>query len=156
MDPSIGLTSQQRADISLALSKILADEFLLQTKTRNAHWNVEGRDFHSKHVFFEAQYRELENWIDEIAERIRSLGHYAPASLKTFLQLTHFDEEGLANNSAEEYIKELLTDHESLIVHLRASIASVAADLHDVSASDFMTGLMEAHEKMAWMLRAHL
>jgi len=156
MDASIGITMERRRGVALTLSTILADEFVLQTKTRNAHWNVQGRDFHNKHLFFESQYRELDTIIDEVAERIRSLGHFAPASLKEYAALTHFSEQAPEDNDSLTYIKELLGDHESMILHLRENIARVADEWHDAGTSDFVTGLMKEHEKMAWMLRAHL
>src|SRR5476651_2505925 len=88
----IGITEENRKTVSFELSKLLADEFILYTKTRNAHWNVEGSDFHSMHLFFESQYEQLDDIMDSVAERIRTLGHFAPATLKSFLQLTHLAE----------------------------------------------------------------
>ena len=156
MEANIGIKQENLAAVSRSLGKILADEFILYTKTRKAHWNVEGPDFHSKHIFFEKQYGELEQIIDEIAERIRTLGHYPPASLKEYLELTHLTEESAGGNDSAKYIKELLADHESILIHLRENIDDYASALHDVGSSDYITGLMEIHEKMAWMLRAHL
>ncbi|MFC6244870.1 Dps family protein [Flavobacterium psychroterrae] len=134
----------------------MADEFILYTKTRKSHWNVEGDDFYNKHLFFEAQYTELDEVIDGVAERIRMLGHYAPATLKEFLQLTHLSEQIEIKNDSKGFIKELLIDHESIIMHLRENISVYANDYHDLGTSDYITGLMETYEKMAWMLRSHL
>lgn len=156
MEPNIGIKKEYLSQIAHELAKILADEFLLYAKTRNAHWNIEGPDFHSKHVFFEAQYEELDEIMDSVAERIRSLGHYAPATLKEYLALTHLTEKSRAANDGTGFISELLSDHESLIIHLRENINRFANDWHDAGTSDYITGLMEQHEKMAWMLRAHL
>jgi starvation-inducible DNA-binding protein len=156
MEPKIGISSENLAKVAHALNKILADEYVLYTKTRNAHWNVEGADFHSKHLFFESQYQGLDEIIDSVAERIRSLGHYAPATLKSFLALTHFSEVLYNKNDGGGFITELLNDHESLIIHLRENINIFANDLKDSGTSDYITGLMETHEKMAWMLRSHL
>jgi starvation-inducible DNA-binding protein len=156
MKPNIGISAENLSKVAHAMNVILADEYLLYTKTRNAHWNVEGADFQSKHLFFEAQYNELDDIIDGVAERIRSLGHYTPATLASFLNLTHFSEVLHENNDAAGFIKELLTDHESLIIHLRESVNFFANELKDLGTSDYVTGLMEQHEKMAWMLRAHL
>ncbi|MEO3403326.1 DNA starvation/stationary phase protection protein [Mucilaginibacter sp. CAU 1740] len=156
MEPKIGITPENLAKVAHALNGILADEFVLYTKTRNAHWNVEGPDFHSKHLFFESQYNELDEIMDSVAERIRSLGHYAPATLKSFLQLTHLSEQLHEKNDGEGFVRELLNDHESLIIRLRENINYFANDLGDAGTSDYITGLMETHEKMAWMLRAHV
>lgn len=156
MEPNIGIKKDYLSQISHELARILADEFVLYAKTRNAHWNVEGPDFHSKHVFFEQQYEELDEIMDGVAERIRSLGHYAPATLKEYLALTHQTEKSRSANDGAGFIGELLADHESLIIHLRENINRFANDWHDQGTSDYITGLMEQHEKMAWMLRAHL
>lgn len=156
MEPNIGISKENLGAVAHALNKILADEYVLYTKTRNAHWNVEGPDFHSKHLFFEGQYQELDEIMDSVAERIRSLGHYAPATLKTFLKLTHLSEVLDSKNDGTGFITELLNDHESLIIHLRENINVFANDLKDLGTSDYITGLMETHEKMAWMLRSHL
>jgi starvation-inducible DNA-binding protein len=156
MEANIGIKQIQLEKIAHALNVILADEFFLYTKTRNAHWNVKGPDFHSMHLFFETQYEQLDKLMDDTAERIRSLGHYAPATLKGFLALTHFTEQLHITNTGVGFIKELLIDHESLIIHLRGNINSFANDLQDAGTSDFVTNLLEIHEKMAWMLRAHL
>ncbi|MDV6167365.1 DNA starvation/stationary phase protection protein [Flavobacterium sp. DG1-102-2] len=156
MDAFIGIKKSQLEEVATILSKILADEFVLYTKTRNAHWNVEGLDFYNKHLFFETQYKELDQIIDNVAERIRTLGHYPPAKLKDYLQLTHLTEESRQKNDSVGFIKELLTDHESILLHLRENINNFAAILKDSGTSDYITGLMETHEKMAWMLRAHL
>jgi starvation-inducible DNA-binding protein len=156
MKTQIGITSENINIGVQKLSRLLADEFVLYTKTRNAHWNVEGYDFYNKHIFFEQQYNQLDEIMDNVAERIRSLGHYAPATLKDFLNLTQLTEAKSQDNDSIGFIKELLSDHESIIVFLRANIDHYATDLKDYGTSDFITGLMETHEKMAWMLRAHL
>ena len=151
MEAKIGIEQGHLQEVATTLNRILADEFLLYIKSRNAHWNVEGNDFYAKHKFFENQYEELDEIIDDVAERIRALGHFPIASLKKFLKLTH-----LTENDSADFIKDLLNDHEQVIIELRRNINAIATDLHDLGTSDFITGLMEKHEKMAWMLRAHL
>lgn len=153
---SIGISHENRAASAETLCRLLADEFVLYTKTRNAHWNVEGNDFYNKHIFFEEQYNQLDEIIDNVAERIRSIGHYAPGSLKSFLDLTQLSETKSQQNNSIGFIKELLSDHESIIIYLRENIDPLASELKDYGTSDFITGLMETHEKMSWMLRAHL
>lgn len=156
MEPTIGISKDNLAKSAHILSGFLADEFLLYLKTRNAHWNVEGPDFHEKHKFYEEQYEKLDEVMDDVAERIRSLGHYAPATLAAYLQLTHLTEQSRSLNTGAGFSAELLADHESIITRLRENINHIANDLHDAGTSDFITGLMEIHEKMAWMLRAQL
>lgn len=156
MKPQIGLKPEDLHAVANSLSKVLADEFVVYVKTRNAHWNVEGPDFYSMHKFFEGQYEELDEIMDSVAERIRAIGHYATATLKSILSLTHLSETSRENNDSEGFIRELLIDHENIIMYLRGKINEYSNDLNDMGTSDFITGLMEQHEKMAWMLRAHL
>lgn len=156
MQAAIGISTANLAKIAEILAGFLADEFVLYTKTRNAHWNVEGSDFHDKHKFFEAQYEELDEAMDEVAERIRMLGHYAPATLHAFLELTHLTELSREKNDSAGYAHALLADHESIIQRIREKINPITNDLGDAGTGDFLTGLMETHEKMAWMLRAQL
>ncbi len=156
METNIGITQKNRSAVAAELSKLLADEFVLYTKTRNAHWNVEGKDFHAMHLFFESQYEQLDDMMDEVAERIRQIGHYAPATLKSFSKLTHLSENTERGNDSMNFIKELVEDHESVITFIRGLIGKFANTCKDQGTSDFITGLMETHEKMAWMLRAHV
>jgi starvation-inducible DNA-binding protein len=156
MNPKIGISKDNLSKVAHILSGFLADEFLLYLKTRNAHWNIEGKDFQEKHKFFEEQYEQLDEIMDGVAERIRMLGHYAPATLKSYLELTHLTEQSIEKNNSSGFIKELLGDHESIIIRIRENINHFAGELNDLGTSDFITGLMETHEKMAWMLRAHL
>src|SRR5882762_3919066 len=116
MKAKIGIKEESQSEIAHELAKLLADEFVLYTKTRNAHWNVEGADFHSMHIFFEQQYEQLDETMDGVAERIRQLGHYAPATLQSFLQLTHLTEKLGERNDSMGFIKELLKDHENIII----------------------------------------
>ena len=156
MNTNIGITPKNLQAVAAELSKLLADEFVLYTKTRNAHWNVTGPDFHSMHLFFESQYEQLDEVMDSVAERIRQLGHFAPATLQNFLSLTHLTEKLGEKNTSLGFIKELVMDHEAIIVFIRENINKFAGEYGDAGSSDFITGLIEEHEKMAWMLRAHL
>jgi len=156
MNPAIGIKKDSLTKVAHLLNGFLADEFLLYLKARNAHWNVEGPDFHSMHKYFEEQYEQLDEIMDAVAERIRTLGHYAPAAMKIYLELTHLTEQSREKNDSVGFIKELLGDHESIITRLRENINQFAIDLRDTGTSDFITDLMETHEKIAWMLRAHL
>ena len=155
MKTNIGIREADKKAVSDQLSKLLADEFLLYTKTRNAHWNIEGPDFHTMHIFFEDQYKQIDELVDSVAERIRKIGHYAPATLSQFLQLTHLTEHSNQKNDSAGFLKALLEDHESIITFIRGNIVPFIEDYHDAGSSDYLTGLMEKHEEMAWMIRAH-
>jgi starvation-inducible DNA-binding protein len=156
MTTNIGITAIHRQEIVNHLGKLLADEYVLYTKTRNAHWNIEGDDFYDKHLFFQTQFQELDAIIDEVAERIRTLGHYATASLKVFLSATHLSESNVSKNNSPNYIKELLSDHESIIISIREILEPITKEYKDLGTNDFLIGAMEQHEKMAWILRSHL
>ena len=156
MKANIGITQENLAEVAHELSKILADEYVLYTKTRNAHWNVEGADFLEKHKFFEGQFEQIDEFIDSVAERIRTIGHYPPATLTSFLALTHLTEVSREKNDSHGFIRELLADHETIIEKIRENINHFTDDFHDAGSTDFITGLMENHEKMAWFLRSHL
>jgi len=142
--------------VANTLIGILPDEFVLYVQTRKAHWNVESPNFFSLHKLFEEQYDIIGEVVDDVAERIRAIGHYAPATLREYLQLTHLTEQSNKSNEDTSFLRDLLTSHESIITNLRKHIDSVDQKLHDAGNSDFMTGLMVIHEKMAWILRSHL
>lgn len=156
MKANIGITQKHLEEISQILSHILADEFVLYTKTRNAHWNIEGSNFHSLHTLFESQYNEISEIVDTVAERIRILGNYAPATLKQFLALTQLKEQTRKNNDNINFIKDLLVDHETIIAHIRIKIEHIEEQLKDAGTVDLLAGLIAYHEKVSWMLRSHL
>lgn len=156
MKTEIGIKPENTAGVAQSLNRLLADEHVLYIKTRKAHWNVEGPDFLSMHRYFEEQYKQLEDMIDDIAERIRTIGHYTEASLAGFLAETHLSEESRTKNDSTGFIKLLLSDHETIIIYLRENLKRFDEEWKDAGSSDFIIGLMETHEKMAWMLRAHL
>ena len=147
--PNIGISVENRQAIADQLSKILADEFIL-------YWNIEGPDFHAVHLYLETLYHEQQGTVDTVAEKIRALGHYAPATLKNYLQLTQLTEQTKGKNDSQSIFAELLEDHESIIVFIREKIKPIANKMKADGISDYITGLMEQHEKTAWMLRSHL
>ncbi|HET8735809.1 MAG TPA: DNA starvation/stationary phase protection protein [Pricia sp.] len=154
MKTNIGISEENRQGVTDILSEVLADEFVLYTKTLRAHWNLEGMDFHTMHEFFEEHYNAIKRFTDSIAERIRKVGHYAPATMGDYLKLTHLSEKYEGDNSSHDYIVALLDDHDSIIQFIRGSIEKVEDEYKDLGSGDFLTGLMQEHEEMAWMLRA--
>jgi starvation-inducible DNA-binding protein len=152
----IGLTQKDRDGVTRILNVLLSDEFLLDTKTRKYHWNVTGLSFHDLHLFLESQYQALDGFVDDIAERTRSVGGTAFGTMREFLDNTRLKENPGKIPESEAMIAVLLADHEHIIQSLRADLETVQSKYHDVGTCDFLTGLMEKHEKMAWMLRAYL
>ncbi len=156
-DINIGISEQNRKDIANQLSKLLANEYLLYTKTRKAHWNVIGIDFYDKHKLFEEQYNQINEYIDDVAERIRTLGEFPPASLTAFISLAEIKETpNSTGEMSQNLIQQLLIDHEIIINFIRNSITAINDDFKDVGTADFLTSLLQSHEKMAWILRTHL
>lgn len=149
-----GLTAGQYKIVAEQLAKLLADSYFLSLKTQNFHWNVESIHFHSLHLMFEAQYEELSEAIDEIAERIRALGHPTPASFKSFSKITDIKEVSSVPSS-KEMLEQLLADHETICRNIRVSL-KVVQKANDEGTADMMIARLMAHEKTAWMLRSTL
>ncbi|WP_337863507.1 DNA starvation/stationary phase protection protein [Nitrososphaera sp.] len=154
--PDIGLGSAGREGTIKILSALLADEYLLYTKTRNYHWNVVGPRFQQLHEFFKAQYTQLDVIVDDVAERIPQLGGKAPATLGVFAKNSRLEEDSAIVADADEMLSNLLGDHEAVIRNLRKDSETVMDKYGDSGTNDFLIGLMEQHEKMAWMIRAHI
>lgn len=156
MKTNIGLSGESREAVVKILNTVLSDEYVLYTKTRNFHWNVTGPNFHDLHKFLEAQYEELNDVVDDVAERARSIGGVSFGSLAEFAKHTRLKEQAGKTMPAKAMLTELLQDHEALIRHLRVDLEACGDKYEDMGTNDFLTGLMEKHEKMAWMLRATL
>lgn len=152
---NIGLTPNARQKIINVLSVVIADQYVLYTKTRNYHWNVTGEDFSQYHKLFEEQYSAIDEDIDDVAERIRALGGKTIATLSEFLKSATLKEHPNKYPPAKTMIANLLSDHETVIRNLRKSVETCGKS-GDVGTEDFLTQLMEKHEKTAWMLRATL
>ena len=150
----IGISENDRTGVIQILGQLLADEYVLYTKTRNYHWNVVGPHFSDYHKLFEGQYGGLSDDIDEIAERIRSLGGKTPATLSEFLKDTRLHEHSGKYHDAKTMVSNLLSDHEKIVKTLRIDVENCATKYHDAGTQDFLTGLMEDHEKTSWMLRS--
>lgn len=155
MKANIGISDKNSKEVASILNKILADEYLLYTKTRNYHWNIEGSNFMEMHLFFESQYNAIDEAIDEIAERVRQIGHYAQGRLKDFIKQSQLVEQEYTTDQKNQ-LQNLLDDHEAVIRFLRLNIGIFTDKYKDAGNADFITGLMEKHEKMAWFLRSYL
>lgn len=152
--PNTGLTTQDRERLAEGLSRVLADSHVLYLKTQNYHWNVEGPNFEGLHELFEEQYKDLRDAVDEVAERIRALGHYAPGSYSAFGKLASVKEE-TGNPDWQEMVRKLADDQETVVGTCR-SVVELANQAGDHVTEHMMADRMQAHEKNAWMLRAHL
>ena len=150
----IGINSDDRQALADSLSVLLADSYNLYLKTHGYHWNVTGHMFRTLHLMFEEEYTELALAVDEIAERIRSLGHIAPASFSSYRELSSMPEDASVPD-ALEMVANLVIDHESVARSARASLL-VAEGANDAVTADLATRRLDVHEKTAWMLRSLL
>ncbi|MEM9706589.1 MAG: DNA starvation/stationary phase protection protein [Pseudomonadota bacterium] len=148
-----GLDNNSRNAVAQALNDVLADTYTLYMKTHSYHWNVTGPQFHTLHTMFEEHYRDMWAALDEIAERVRALGVFAPASGKSLSNIAEIESADDAPPPAQKMIETLLSDHETLIRRARAAL-SIAAEAEDAASEDLLTVRIQSHEKTAWMLRA--
>lgn len=149
-----GIKETDRAEISEGLNRVLADSYTLYLLTHNFHWNVTGPMFQTLHTMFETQYTEMALAVDEIAERIRSLGSPAPGSYAEFSKLTKV-KEATDVPKAEEMIRQLVVANETVVRTARA-VVPTAEEAEDQATADLLTQRIQLHEKTAWMLRSLL
>lgn len=158
MDIDIGIDADDRMKVAGELKRVLADTYTLYLKTHNYHWNVTGPMFQTLHVLFEQQYNEMWIAVDEIAERIRALGAFAPGSYRQFAELTTVEDADSGDENvpdAQTMIRDLVRGHEAVVKSARAAL-DVADDADDAATEDLMTQRIQIHEKTAWMLRSLL
>ncbi len=147
--------SNSKIVIAEKLGHVLASSYVLQLKTQNFHWNVTGPNFGPLHTLFEGQYTEISAAVDEIAERIRALDAVTPGSFAEFSKLTQIKEAPAKPPADKIMIKALADDNETLS-KLCTDVGAFADDAGDTATGDLMNGRIAAHDKAAWMLRAHL
>ncbi|HTQ06806.1 MAG TPA: DNA starvation/stationary phase protection protein [Polyangiaceae bacterium] len=152
----LGLSTVELAGTIGRLNRALSNVSLLGTKTKKSHWDVVGPQFMSLHKLWDDQYETLARFQDEIAERIRTLGGFPVGTLAGFLREATLEEDPGDVPNATDAVAALLSDHEHIVRDLREAIDACDDDFNDKGSADFLTGLMEEHEKMAWMLRSFL
>ncbi len=149
---NIGIEESDRQAIAEGLSRLLADTYSLYLKTHYFHWNVTGPMFHSLHQMFEEEYTELSQAVDDIAERIRTLGAVAPGSYSEYAELSSVPETREVPQ-AQEMVRLLVEGNEAVVRTARAAFPA-AERAGDESTVDLLTERMRTHEKTAWMLRS--
>ena len=156
MIPKIGISEENLEKTINLLSVVLSDEMTLYVKTRKFHWNVTGQSFMELHKLFESQYSELELLIDNVAERIGKLGGKTIGTMKEFSELTRIVEHPKKYPVQNAMLTELLNDHKTLIYELRKDIDICTDECHDAGTADLLTGIIQQHETIAWILRRYL
>jgi len=156
MKINIGLTEKNLKSSADILSTVLANQMTLYIKTRKFHWNVGGESFMELHKLFEKQYKQLEEAIDEVAERIGKLGHKTIGTMQEFSKLSSIKESPGKYAASKDLLAELLKDHESAIIMLRKYVDECAEKIKDAGTADFLTDLMKEHETIAWTLRRYI
>jgi len=154
MQPNIGIDEGKRKELAKGLSRLLADTYTLYLKTHNFHWNVTGPHFNGLHAMFMTQYTEMWTAVDEVAERIRALGEFAPGGYKAFASLSSI-QEAEGNPDWKEMIKQLVDGHETVIRTCR-ELLPLTQSADDESSTALISDRMRVHEKTAWMLRSLL
>jgi len=152
MQIDIGIDEKHREKIADGLSRVMADTYSLYLKTHNFHWNVTGPMFNTLHLMFEEEYNELWRAVDEIAERIRALGVYAPGSYTELSKLSSVPE-ATGVPAAEDMVRELVEGHEQVARTAREAFGP-AEKADDQVTVDLLTQRLQVHEKTAWMLRS--
>ena len=155
MKPDLGIKEKDLTEINDLLNHVLADGNVLYMKLRKFHWNLSGDNFMELHKLFEEQYDAVAEAIDEVAERISTLGGVAIGTTSEFAELSLLIENPGKIPTNQEMIKELVNDHETIVKSLRKFVDDTEEKYGDKGTSDFLTGLMQAHEKMAWKLRKY-
>lgn len=156
MIPNIGISDSHLQKGNSILSIILSDEMTLYIKTRKFHWNVAGESFMELHKLFEAQYTELEDIVDTVAERIGKLGSKTIGTMSEFTLLSRIVEHPNKYPVQKAMLSELLSDHETLIIELRKDIDICANENHDAGTADMLTAILQQHESICWILRRYL
>jgi starvation-inducible DNA-binding protein len=152
---NIGINEKDREAIAKGLSRLLADTYTLYLTTHNFHWNVTGPMFNTLHAMFMAQYTELWNAVDPVAERIRSLGHKAPGSYAQFGALTSLADAPTEPPAALEMVRILVKGHEA-VARTARELFPIADKASDEPTADLLTQRLTVHEQTAWMLRSLL
>lgn len=151
----MGVDRAAREHIADGLSRVLADEYTLYLKTHNYHWNVTGPHFTTLHALFEDHYQDMWAAVDEIAERIRTLGSPAPGTYKQFAQLTTIPEDDGNVPDWQTMVRNLVTGHEAVVKTIR-EVFDQADEAGDEGTVDVYVDRIRFHEQAAWMLRSIL
>lgn len=150
------ITDRDREAIATELRSVMADTYTLYLKTHQYHWNVTGIHFPTLHQLFEEHYTDMWHAVDGVAERIRTLGHYAPGTFRELSDAATVAEDlpGQVPDS-DTMVANLVQGHETVAATVRR-VLKRAAKADDHGTVDLLTGRLRFHEKTAWILRSML
>lgn len=155
MKPDLGITQKNLTAVNEILNKVLANGNILYIKLRKFHWNLSGDNFMELHLLFEDQYTAVAEAVDEVAERISTLGGTAIGTTSEFAEQSELKESPGEVPNTQGMLKELVSDHETIVKSLREYLDKCEEEYNDAGTADFLTALMQQHEKMAWKLRKY-
>ena len=142
--------------IAVALNHVLSNEYSLFTQTLNYHRNITGPRFHSSHLFLDGQYHELLEIMDSVAERVRVLDEHPFGTIKQLYSDTELKDSTQKQLMAEDMLKNLYKDHQQIKSQIKEIVCDDKMFANEPGVQDFLTGVLEKHETMAWMLKSHL
>ncbi len=148
----LGFEKEEAVQLVTGLSQLLASYNVHYQKLRNFHWNVKGPEFFDIHEKFELQYKQAQQVIDEIAERVRVFGQRPPSTLKEFLEFSEIKEPA-ADLSAKAMVKEILQDYRTLMDQI-FDVEELALELGDSGTEQMMKNYVKGLEKYHWMMSA--
>lgn len=154
--PKLEISDKDIEEVVIALNTLLADEFVLYTKIRNVYWNYSSPNYYEMHKFFKIQYELVDEMGNNIVKRVHSLGYFSLGSMKDFLNVTRLSEANENFDHSTRITQALISDHETIIGIVKKSVIPLTNKLQDSTTTELVTGIMEQHEKMAWMLRSFL
>lgn len=149
-----GMSEDNRRAVVALLNRQVADHYVLLTKTKFYHWNVEGPEFHDIHELLDEHYEILSDIVDELAEQCLKLGGQAAGTLAWFKDHTRLSEdEGENIPDTRSMIENLMSDHETVLETLHEDIDTTDTKFEDKVTSNLLQDVSAKHHKMAWMLR---
>ncbi|OEE77559.1 Dps family protein [Vibrio ordalii] len=150
----IGLDTNQSQQLAQALNQLLANYQVFYMNTRGYHWNIKGKEFFELHAKFEEIYTDIQVKIDELAERVLTLGYQPLHSFSAYLATTQVSEHTNATNGQETM--QGLVKGFSVLIHQQREILEIATQAGDEGTSALMSDYIREQEKLVWMLNAWL
>lgn len=151
---SIGLDIQKSEKLAVKLNELLADYSIFYQNIRGYHWNIKGDKFFELHGKFQELYENLFIKIDEVAERIRTLGHTPNHKFSVYQQEAKVKESSEVSDGTKD-VQDTLESFK-IIITLQREILDLSADAEDEGTNALMSDYIREQEKLVWMYSAYL